>query len=214
MDNNKLKYTEMKKTSLILSIIALAAVVGLAIFDIVKAGSKKTVETEVPNSAAEVGAIVYFNMDRLINEYDMANDLSSVVETKVQSIEQELNRRGNKLQSDVNAFQEKIDKGLLTRSVAEAQSQKLQNQQNEFQNYYNQKQQEMQEEQAVMMNQIADAIKTFIDKYNEEKQYALILSTSGNILPQPVVAGNTALDITDELLEGLNEEYIKTKNAK
>ena len=204
----------MKQTPLILSIISLVAVAALAIFDIAKAGPKDKAEAEVASSAAESGAIVYFDMDRLLNEYDMANDLSSVVETKVQSIEQELNRRGNKLQSDVNAFQEKIDKGLLTRSVAEAQSQKLQNQQNEFQNYYNEKQQEMQEEQAVMMNQIADAIKTYIDKYNEEKQYSLIVATQGNILQQPVVAGKAALDITDELLEGLNEEYIKTKNAK
>jgi len=204
----------MKQTPLILSIIALAAVAALAIFDIAKAGSNDKAEPENTTITAETGAIVYYNLDRVLNEYDMANDLSSVVETKAQSIEQELNRRGNKLQSDMNAFQEKIDKGLITRSVAEAQSQKLQSQQNEFQNYYNEKQAEMQEESSVMMNQIADAIKKYIDKYNEEKQYALIIATQGDILPQPVSAGSAALDITDELLEGLNEEYIKTKNQE
>ena len=143
----------------------------------------------------------------------MANDLSSVVQTKAQSIEQELNRKGNKLQNDVNAFQQKIDKGLLTRSVAEAQSSKLQEQQNEFQNYYAQKQQEMQEEQNVMMNQIADAIKAFLDKFNEEKQYALIIANQGSILPSPIATGDPELDITDEILEGLNAEYVKTKNT-
>lgn len=170
-------------------------------------------ETAV-ESSAQKGAIVYFNLDRVLNEYDMANDLSSVLQTKLESIDQELNRRGNKLQSDVNSFQEKIDKGLLTRSTAEAQNEKLQKQQADFQNYYTEKQQEMQEEQAVTMNQIADAIKTYIDKYNEEKQFAMIIATQGDILPQPVVAGNAELDITDELIEGLNAEYVATKNAK
>ena len=65
----------------------------------------------------------------------MANDLRSVVETKVGSINQEVNRRGSKLEKDIKAFQDKIDKGLLTRSVAEVQSNDLQKRQNDFQQY-------------------------------------------------------------------------------
>ena len=200
----------MKKTSLFLSALAVAAVATL-----------NSCQTQAPASDAQAetteatvtkGAIVYFNLDRVMNEYDMANDLSSVLQTKVQSIEQEVTRRGNKLQSDMNAFQEKIDKGLLPRSTAEAQNEKLVKQQNDFQTYYNQKQQEVAEEQAVTMNQIANAIKEYIDKFNEEKQYALIIATQGDILPQPIVAGDPDLDITDAIIEGLNAEYIKTKN--
>ena len=202
----------MKKTTLILSVVAIVA--GTASFSSCQTQTAAPATETASETSAQKGAIVYFNLDRVINEYDMANDLSSVLQTKLESIDQELNRRGNKLQNDVNSFQEKIDKGLLTRSTAEAQNEKLQKQQVDFQNYYNEKQQEMQEEQAVTMNQIADAIKTFIDKYNEEKQYALIISTQGDILPQPVVAGSAELDITDELIEGLNAEYVANKNAK
>jgi outer membrane protein len=143
-------------------------------------------------------------------EYDMANDLRSVVETKVQNIQAEVNRRGQKLEKEVADFQQKIEKGLLTRSVAEAQNQKLQQQDIEFQNYAAQKQQEIQEEQVVMMNQLSDAIQTFLDKYNAEKQYAMILSNTGGT---PVITADAALDITDAVLAGLNEEYIKTKNS-
>ena len=97
-----------------------------------------------------------------------------------------------------------MDKGLLTTSVANAQYQKLQQQQNEYQQYVVRKQQEMQEEQQVMLNQIMNAIAEFVQAYNVEKQYALILTTSGDILPAPVVTGSAALDITDEILAGLN----------
>ena len=140
----------------------------------------------------------------------MANDLRSVVETKVQNIQAEITRRGKKLENDVKSFQEKLDKGLMTRSVAETQGQKLQQQELEFNNYAAQKQQEIQEEQLVMMNQLGDAIQTFLNKYNEEKQYAMIITNSGGA---PVITADPALDITDEVLAGLNEDYIKTKNA-
>ena len=206
----------MKQTPLILSIIALAAVAALGIIQLTSDGSskKKASTGEAVETVAKEGAIVWYDLDRVINEYDMANDLRSVVETKMQSIQEEINRRGNKLQSDANKFQSDLNKGLLVRSVAEQRGQKLQEQQNSFNNYAAQKEQEMAEEQQVMMNQIADAIKTFIDKFNEEHKYAMIISTQGSVLPAPVACGDPDLDITDALLEGLNAEYVKTKGNK
>jgi len=142
----------------------------------------------------------------------MANDLRSVVETKVNSIQQEVNRRGNKLEKDIAAFQDKIDKGLMTRSVAEVQSADLQKRQQDFQTYAAQKQQEIAEEQQVTLNQIADAIKSYLEEYNAEKKYAMILTTQGSILPAPVAVANPELDITDDVLAGLNAAYVKSKS--
>ena len=163
------------------------------------------------DSTAAAGSIVYFNMDKVMEGYDMANDLNSVFETKTSGIQAEIDRRGKKLEKDANEFQNKVDKGLLTTSVAQAQYQKLQQQQQEYQQYAMRKQQEMAEEQQVMMNQIANAIAEYVTEFNVEHQYALILATAGGILSTPVVAGDAKLDITDELLAGLNAAYIKTK---
>ncbi len=202
----------MKNTSLILSVIAIVAVAVFGIMTITGDKSGKTAEAGAESTvAAEKGAIVYFNLDRVFNEYDMANDLRSVVESKAQSIQEEVERRGKKLQNDVNSFQEKFNKGLITRAAAEVQGQKLEQQRVEFNNFTAQKDQEISEEQQVMMNNIGDAIKTFLDKYAAEKQYALILTTQGNILPSPVAAGDSSLDITDDVISRLNDEYVKTK---
>ena len=97
--------------------------------------------------------------------------------------------------------------------MAEVQQQKLIEAQQNFQNYAAQKEQEMAEEQQVLMNQIGDAIKTFVDKYNETHGYAMIIATQGDILPAPVVTADSALDITDDILAGLNDEYVKSKAA-
>ena len=204
----------MKNASLILSIIAIIAA---AVFGILFLTSDKSTSAEASSEegtqtiTASKGDIVYIQLDKILQEYDMANDLRSVVETKVQNIQAEVDRRGKKLESEVTSFQEKINKGLMTRSVAEVQSEKLRQQEVEFNNYANQKNNEIMEEQTVMMNQLADAIKTFLDKYNEEKKYAMILTNQGGA---PVITGDASLDITDDVLARLNEEYVKNKNKK
>ena len=199
----------MKKTLIVCGAAALLAL----------AASCNQNQTTAPDTAAATdstavaGSIVFFNMDQVMEGYDMANDLNSVFETKTSGIQAEIDRRGKKLEKDATDFQNKVDKGLLTTSVAQAQYQKLQQQQQEYQEYAVRKQQEMAEEQQVMMNQIANAIAEYVVEYNATHQYALILTTAGSILSTPVVAGDPSLDITEDLLAGLNAAYIKTKES-
>ena len=211
----------MKKTSHILSAIAMSAVVA---FGAISCNQPKTAEnTETPaaetaEATAPKGAIVYIDMTRLMAEYDMVNDLTAVVETKRNEIQAEITRRETNLANAVTKYQEKAQKGLMTRTVAEVEAEKLQKQEIDFNNYANQKNNEINEELLVMNNQINDAIVTFIQKYNAEKQYGMILLSQGDVegdgvvtLAAPVLTADPALDITDEVLAGLNEEYIASK---
>ena len=203
----------MNNVSLVISIISLIAAITFGVLFLTNDNKKADApaEGEATGVVASKGDIVYIDLDRILMEYDMANDLRAVVETKAQNIQAEITRRGKKLESEVKSFQEKMNKGLMTRSVAEVQQQKLVKQEQEFNEYAALKQQEMQEEQVVMMNQLGDAIQTFLNKYNEEKQYAMIITNSGGA---PVITADANLDITEAVLAGLNEEYIKTKNQK
>lgn len=204
---------KMKRTPFILSIAALGAVVALSVASCTGkgAGTGNNKENDTTAVSAKPGSIVYFNLDKVLNDYDMANDLRSVVEAKVQGMSDEVNRRGTKLQNDVNDFQNKLNKGLLTRTVAETQGQKLEQRRNEFNEFANQKNQEAAEEQQVMLNNILDAIKQFIDSYTKENSYAMVLATQGDILPMPVVAADSSLDVTADVIAKLNSEYVKNK---
>ena len=199
----------MKKTIIVLGAAALVALASSCNQN--QAAAPQTAAAK--DSVAVAGSIVFFNMDQVMDGYDMANDLNSVFETKTSGIQAEIDRRGKKLEKDAADFQNKVDKGLLTTSVAQAQYQKLQQQQQEYQEYAVRKQQEMAEEQQVMMNQIANAIAEYVVEYNATHQYALILTTAGSILSTPVVAGDPSLDITEDLLAGLNAAYIKIKES-
>ena len=214
----------MKKTIHILSALAIGAVVAFGSVSCNQtktAGNAETQATDSTQTTAPKGAIVYIDMTKLMAEYDMANDLRAVVETKVSEIQAEITRRETNLANAVARYQEKMQKGLMTRSVAEVEAEKLQKQEIDFNNYANQKNNEINEELLVMNNQINDAIGTFVAKYNAEKKYAMILVSQGDVpgdgivtLSAPVLTADPSLDITNEVLAGLNEEYIASKNAK
>ena len=203
----------MKNTSLIISIISLIVAITFGVLYLTGNNDKKAPATEEATTeiTATAGDIVYIDLDRILMEYDMANDLRSSVEAKVQKIQEEVQRRGKKLEKDIATWQEKLNKGLLTRTNAEAQQAKLQKQQEEFAQYAAEQEQIVQEEQIVMMNQIGDAIKTFLDAYNIEKEYAMIITNNGGA---PVITADEGLNITEDVLARLNEEYVESKNSK
>lgn len=200
----------MKKFSVVLNVVLVVAVAVLFVlfFSNNKSNKSETVASET--SAAQKGDIVYIQIDSLINNYDMFNDLRSELESKATKIQNDLNKKSRAFENDAKDFEEKLNKGLLTRSQAESMQASLLQRQQELQNYTQQKQMEMAEEETVMVNKVMDSIKTYVKKYNGTHQYALILTTSATT--QVVMEGNVSLDITQDVLAGLNEEYIKTRN--
>ena len=208
----------MKKTPLILSIIALVVALAAAVLSVVKPDFKKKTAnepvdlTDTGNITAVAGDIVYVQLDSLIANYDMYNDLMTAFQSKVQGIQDDLQKRSRRLESDAKAFENQVQKGLLTRSAAEEQQNKLMQRQQNLQNDAAKKDAEIQEEQAVLNNQVYYAVKEFIEKYNEDHQFSLILTTSG--VTNTVLNVNPGLDITADVLKGLNEEYIKNRNNK
>lgn len=198
-------------TPLILSAAALAGVIALCILHFTggcKSSASVTSAAGADSLQAVAGSVVYFDITRVAAEYDYANELGDATEKKIKGITDEVTRRGNQLQNQMNSFQNDYNKGNLTSFQAERKAQELQTKQQEFDAYYQQQQQIAAEERAVMLNKIGNAILEFVQKYNEEKHYALIISTQG---PGTVAAGDGGLDITDAIIAGLNEEYVAKK---
>lgn len=203
----------MKKSTLILGLVAAGSImlsVSCQNADKTK-GSEGTQDTEESAKlAAPAGSIVYFNIDKVVEEYKMALDKRSEVEAKVATIQKEIDRRQKNLENAISDFSNKINKGLITSAAAAETERKLKQQELNFQQFAQQKQQEIMEEQQVMVNQIMDAIHTFVEKYNIEKGFSMILANQAGI---PVVVGDSTLDITAEILEGLNAEYDPTTES-
>jgi outer membrane protein len=200
----------MKHTPLILSIIACIAAVAALILTLTTPKTHHKPAESTDGIQAVAGDIVYLRLDTLMMQYDMYSDLQSAFEAKAQNVDSDLNKKARKLESDIKNFENQINKGLLTRSAAEQQNTALQQRQANLQNEAAQKQQELAEESQVLLNQVMFAIQQYLEEYNKEHNFAAILTTTeaSNV----VIVGSPALDITQEIVEGLNAEYIKTRN--
>ena len=111
----------MKKTLSTLAVLLSSAVLLISCNSAQESNGSNTVQT-LNEAAAPAGSIVYIQMDSLINYYDMFNDLKSELETKLQTIQDDLTKKGNAWEKSATDFQNKLNKGLLTRSQAEDSS--------------------------------------------------------------------------------------------
>jgi outer membrane protein len=204
----------MKKANIILHIISLVAIVVLFVMFL---GQKNCNTADIETTSAEQtvaanNSIVYIQLDTLINQYDMYNDLKTEFEGKLASVENELTKKGRALENDYQSFNEKMSKGLLTRSQAEAQGNELQARQQELALLSQEKQMQLAEEESVMINQVMNAIQSYIKEYNKIHNHSLILTTT--VATNNVIDGESSLNITNDIIKGLNQEYVKNRNRK
>lgn len=201
----------MKKTPVILSICALVIAVAALVLTIVPFNKAAQAEATAEEAEAAAVNIAYFCVDEVVAGYQMAIDLNASFEKKAKSVNDDLTRRNNKLENEQKDLADKLNKGLITRSTAEVQYNKLQEKVASFQQVLQQKNNELAEEQQVMLNNVANAIGEYVKKYNEEKGYTMIFSTTSGLLSQPVVDAEAGLNITASIIEGLNAEYAASK---
>jgi len=197
----------MKRISLIANIVLAAAVVVLYVFYFTDKSRKTGTGSTIESAAVELptGSIVYIHLDSLMNQFDLFHALKNELEAKAKVIDDDLTKKSRTWERDAMDYQEKVQKGLLTRSQAETQGNQLQNRQNELEQFARQKQLELAEEEQVMINRVFYELNTFLEAYNQEHGFALILTTSAST--NNILNGDRNLDITRTVAAGLNEQY-------
>ncbi len=184
----------------------------LAAAALMTVGCDKKAETTTQTGDAPVrevsSKIAYVRMDSLMSGYAMYNDLSSEFEAKAKAADNDITSRGRALERRVADAQNKVERGLVTRAEAAQLQESLAREEQSLMRLQGTKQEELAEENAVMMNKIIFSIEEFMADYNKDYRYGLILSTSGGA---PILHADPMLDITDEILKGLNEKYAAEK---
>lgn len=148
--------------------------------------------------------IVYVNFDTLLNNYDMFFDLQKKFLEKQQSLESDLTRSSRSYENQVVDFQDKVQKGLVTRSQAQQLELELTQLQQELMQQRDQYSQELMEEEQVMNRQLQHSIYDYLEEYNRDHDYHYILSHS---FGGPFLYTDENLNITRDVIEGLNKKY-------
>lgn len=193
--------SEMKKISVILYVVLFLAIAGLYFLHFT--GNKKNSK---PDTVASVpaGGIAYVNIDTIIFKFDMFSDRREDLMEKQKKAEAELTAKGTKYEKGARDFQDKINKGLVTRATAAEMEQSLLQQQQELVNLRDQLQSNLMEEEQVMNRQIIEYITSFLEENKTEYNYQYILGRSfGSV----VLYSDSAFDITQKVLDALNLKY-------
>ena len=118
-------------------------------------GAQPAAESAAPAEASTLtGRIAYVNIDSLVSGSNLAIDLQAAFEQKAQKLDSDLSSKSRSLERGIADYEEKITKGLVTRSQAAELEEKLTKQQNDFIAQRDQAMQQLSEEEAVMQNQI------------------------------------------------------------
>lgn len=194
----------MKKLSVVLYVVLFLAVAALYLLHF--SGNKKSKKSET--AANTVGSpaqgIAYINIDTVIFKFNMFLDRRNDLMAKRKSAEAELNSKGSQYEKGAKDYQDKVNKGLVTRATAAQIEQSLVQQQQELVTLRDKLQSNLVEEEQVMNRQILDYITKFLEENKSDYNYQYILGKSfGSV----VLYGDNSLDITQKVLDAINKKY-------
>ncbi len=197
----------MKHLSLVINVILGVAVAVLFVLHFTDPGIPEEIRAEYEERGEFFPAsldIVYVNFDTLLENYDMFFDLQREFLEKQQKLEGDLSTRSRRYERQVADFQDRVQKGLMTRSQAQQRELELMQVQQELMQMSEQFSIELREEEQVMNRQLQHSIYEFLEEFNRMHNYQYVLSHS---FGGPLLYVDKNLDVTREVIEGLNRRY-------
>ena len=197
----------MKQLSLILSIVAVG-LSGVLLYLHVKGADPVKPVVSAPVSASNTDKnfkIAYFELDSLQNNYQYFKDALSTLKTKEESMNNELASLEKSYQKKIGEWQQKGNN--MSQAEQEAANREYQQMQQNFQTRKQQLDQNINDQMNDTRKKIRERLETYLKEYNKDRNYSYIFSD----FPEGIFYKDTAYNITNDLIKGLNESY-KKKN--
>jgi outer membrane protein len=155
--------------------------------------------------------IVFVNTDVINEKFEYVKELSSAAKANQQSFENAYKKKATDLQNRYQEFQQKASQGLLSDNQTRDAQEELAKGKQEL-DQLEAKQQLLMEQIQRDNEKVLNTVMDYIKEYNKSSQYNYILAYSRSAM-SPVMDANENLDITNEIVEGLNAQY-KSKKGK
>ena len=209
----------MKNLSLILNGI-LAIAVAILFYQVHSLKSSGIQETGAPadlavkpiitsNTTLADSKIAYINTDSINEHYAYIADFTKVIRAKKSNLEAQLQGMTAKFQQEYEAFQQSAQAGIAPQAELMKTEENLKRQQQDLANKELQMQNlgvELEEKNAELNRNVKDFLKVF-----NNGRFDYVMSYS-DLMPT-ILLTNPKLDITPQVLQGLNAEY-NAKKAK
>ncbi|MDE7080657.1 MAG: OmpH family outer membrane protein [Muribaculaceae bacterium] len=171
-----------------------------------KDASAATPAAKAAKAAADLPNYRYVDIDTILSKYKLAIDYSDEMLRMQSNLENEAKKHENNIKAFANSMQHKYQNNQYTSEQAfNADQTKLQQMQTNAQSSMEKMQRSNLEAAAAADKVVQDSIHNFIERYNARHHYDAILLKGATLYINP------ALDITEEVVEGLNAGYTKVK---
>ena len=148
----------------------------------------------------------YVDLDTVLAKYALAKDYNEEMMRMQSSMESTMRTHEKRLQSQAAVMQNKMNNnGYLTRESYEQDQSSLNSMQAEAQKQAATLQSNFEQQALQAHKNVNDSINAFIEEYNKSRGYDAIFFKAATLYINP------ALDVTDEVVEGLNARYNKLK---
>ncbi len=161
------------------------------------------------NTTLADSKIAYINTDSINEHYAYIADFTKVIRAKKSNLEAQLQGMTAKFQQDYEAFQQSAQAGIAPQAELMKTEENLKRQQQDLANKELQMQNlgvELEEKNAELNRNVKDFLKVF-----NNGRFDYVMSYS-DLMPT-ILLTNPKLDITPQVLQGLNAEY-NAKKAK
>jgi outer membrane protein len=200
----------MKNIPLFVSIAALAVAV-IALIGAPTSGKSKNTTKNVAAGTSEM-SIAYVNLDTLVDAYDFYNDEKTELLAWSSEKETSLDSRYKALQRKAMELQQQVQSNMMTPTTAQKKGEQLGFQEQEILRDKQAYEYEAMDRNQKMTLTVFDSIKSYLKIYNEDKNYRLILAN--DTLGTSILLGDEGMDITREVLDGLNKRYRSGSSKK
>lgn len=190
----------MKNASIVLSSLALIGVIILFIMNFSGGPNKGSKAAPITSSAQT--RIAYVNIDTFEANYEYLKTKRAEFQKKQESMRAELQNSERQMQSDIAALQRKAQAGTLTQAEGEAGERRIIQMQQSLRTREQALTEQLLTEQDEFNNNLHQQLDSFIKDYNKDKRFDYILSYSRS---GQVIYANEALDITKDVIKGMNE---------
>lgn len=191
-----------KKITLIASAIAALFIFAQCVNkEAINTTSDTTCTTACPTPAVK---IVYVDLDSLMNNYNLAKDINKAMMRKEEDIKMKLTEKYKALQADQADFERKYKNNVYaTPERAQDEYNRIVKKEQDIIQLEQQLTAEFEKEGLQKNQMLRDSISNFIKEFNNEKGYDYILTKLGD----NILYANEALNITKEIVDGLNSKY-------
>ena len=163
------------------------------------------------NGTAGGVKIAYVEVDSLMTQYEFCKEFTLILQKKSNNARNTLNQKGQQLQNAAANFQQKLqNNGFTSREQAESQQAAIQRQQQSLQELQARLESELATETQKYNEALRDSLMHFLEAYNKDKKYDLILTKQGD----NILYAAKRFDITNDVINGLNKRYKKAPAKK